>query len=344
MVEQADTRGLGPRPERGEGSTPSARTAVIDLALWTLVALGALAGTSQCSDTPRLAPIQALTPWLMAPSVPAGLLAALTGRWPQVLVAALVVGFLVRLSPPLRRTATPPAHGPVLRVLYANVKFDQATPQLAAETLMRLAVEYDVDVLSASEVTVTLAEALEANGIHESLPSRVGTPVTGPEASVIWTRRTVIERGDRGPGPTWDAEVTIDVDGAPLRVIATHPLPPVGADMRPHWQPGLASTAQRARRTGAPTLVVGDLNAAHWHPSWRRFVGRSFASAHETLGRGWTMSWPDDRWWPPFVRLDHALCGPGLAPLSIQDVSIPGSDHRGFVVSVATTDLTARPR
>ena len=40
---------------------------------------------------------------------------------------------------------------------------------------------------------------------------------------------------------------------------------------------------------------------------------------------------------PTFVRLDHALMTDGLVATGIDDIDIPGSDHRGFVVSVATT-------
>ena len=37
---------------------------------------------------------------------------------------------------------------------------------------------------------------------------------------------------------------------------------------------------------------------------------------------------------PPFVRLDHALVNDGLAVLDVDDFDVPGSDHRGLVVTV----------
>jgi endonuclease/exonuclease/phosphatase (EEP) superfamily protein YafD len=316
---------------------------VLDVVLWIVVVAGGLVGSTQFSNHPRLAPVQALTPWLLAPSFPVMVLAAATSRWWLGAAAAGVTATMVALGPPLRRRRISSAEVH-LRVLYANVKFDQPTPDQAAQALIRHVVDHDIDVLALSEVTVTLADALHAGGLERLLPTRVGIPVAGPEASVLWTRCDVIARGDPGPGPTWDAEASVEIDGRAVRIIATHPLPPVGADMRPHWQPGLASTAKRARSSGPPTLVVGDLNAARWHPAWRRFVDQEFVSAHEALGRGWTCSWPADRWWPPIVRLDHALCGPGMTPLMIRDLVIPGSDHRGFVVSIAANARTARPR
>jgi endonuclease/exonuclease/phosphatase (EEP) superfamily protein YafD len=205
---------------------------VLDVALWIVVLAGVVAGVTLFSGHVRLAPLQALTPWLMAPSLPVLIAAAATWRWWLAVLAGTVVATLIAMGPPWR-TRRASSSEPQLRVLYANVKFDQSTPEEAAAALIRSVIEDDVHVLAASEVTVTLAEALEAQSLGTLLPHRIGTPVTGPEASVMWTRLPVIERGDPGPGPTWDADATLSLDGVAVRIIATHPLPPVGSDMRP---------------------------------------------------------------------------------------------------------------
>jgi len=47
---------------------------------------------------------------------------------------------------------------------------------------------------------------------------------------------------------------------------------------------------------------------------------------------------------PPFVRIDHALFSDGVTPLRIDDLDVPGSDHKGFVATFAFTqaaDATA---
>lgn len=278
----------------------------MNVLLWFVVVLASAVALTQLSTSSTWAVPQALTPWFLVPCLPVCLIAAWLNLWG---VAALA-----------------------------------ATNSVAARALRTLIDVHGVDVLAVSEATVRFAEALEELGIRKTMPYRIGEAVVGPEASVIWTRLKVVTHGEPGPGPTWDADATLEVADTAVRVVATHPLPPVGAHMRPHWQPGLASTAERARRPGPATLVVGDLNAARWHRPWRRFLGHEFVAAHEQLGRGWSCSWPADRWWPPFVRLDHAFCGAGLCAVSVIDVVVPGSDHRGFVVTVATNARTARPR
>jgi endonuclease/exonuclease/phosphatase (EEP) superfamily protein YafD len=64
-------------------------------------------------------------------------------------------------------------------------------------------------------------------------------------------------------------------------------------------------------------------------------LSRGWRDAHEVLGRGWSASWPTDLPGPPLVRIDHALVSGSVVVEGIVDVEIPGSDHRGFVVSVA---------
>ena len=86
---------------------------------------------------------------------------------------------------------------------------------------------------------------------------------------------------------------------------------------------------------GLPAVVVGDFNAAWTHRPFRRIVARGWRDAHRTLGLGTSNSWrADKRPLPPFVRIDHALVNDGLDIVAIDDVHLPGSDHRGFVVTI----------
>ena len=82
-------------------------------------------------------------------------------------------------------------------------------------------------------------------------------------------------------------------------------------------------------------MVVGDFNASFWHPDFRALLDDGFTDAHIAAGKGFSASWPTDRWYPPFVRLDHALTTDSLVSTDVEDFDIAGSDHRGFVVTVA---------
>ena len=93
----------------------------------------------------------------------------------------------------------------------------------------------------------------------------------------------------------------------------------------------LAGTAVPDR----PAVMLGDFNAGWGHPELRALRAAGWRDAHRSRGRGLTSSWPTDRWWsPPFVRLDHAFVNALLDVAAVVDVDLPGSDHRGLVVSV----------
>ena len=131
-------------------------------------------------------------------------------------------------------------------------------------------------------------------------------------------------------------EATLDVDGQPVRFLMVHPFPPVsdGRTSR-EWADSLDAIGDAATTPGPPTVVVGDFNASRWHPPFRELLGRGLRDVHEWMGRGFSTSWPVAWDLPPFVRLDHALLGPGVVPTEVRELHVPGSDHRGFVADLA---------
>jgi endonuclease/exonuclease/phosphatase (EEP) superfamily protein YafD len=108
------------------------------------------------------------------------------------------------------------------------------------------------------------------------------------------------------------------------------PIKDVGA-----WRDDLATAARIGREADGPTLLVGDLNSSYWHPDFRRLLDVGFVDAHAAAGSGFSTSWPRNWSVPPFVRLDHALTTGGLVSTDVVDLDVPGSDHRGLVVTVA---------
>ena len=87
---------------------------------------------------------------------------------------------------------------------------------------------------------------------------------------------------------------------------------------------------------GAPAIVIGDFNASYWHPEFRDVLDAGWRDAHQMTRRGFSSSWPTDiAPMPPFVRIDHALVNDGLVVTNVDDIDVPGSDHRGLLVDVA---------
>ena len=124
----------------------------------------------------------------------------------------------------------------------------------------------------------------------------------------------------------------MDGPDGPIRLLGVHPPTPIS--FFDGWVDDLATFGGLGANAQQPTLIIGDFNASYWHPSFRDLLGEGFTNAHTAHGRGFSTSWPTDEWFPAFVRLDHALTGNGLVSTGVEDFNVPGSDHRGFVVSV----------
>jgi endonuclease/exonuclease/phosphatase (EEP) superfamily protein YafD len=122
----------------------------------------------------------------------------------------------------------------------------------------------------------------------------------------------------------------------PVTLYVVHPPNPLH-DLS-DWLDDLSRLASLGRTTNSPTIIVGDFNATYWHPPFRRVLAAGWRDAHQLAGRGFSCSWPADKWWlRPFMRLDHALVDESVIIGDVVDVDVPGSDHRGLVVAATVS-------
>ena len=181
------------------------------------------------------------------------------------------------------------------------------------------------------EYTAGHERALRDSELAGDFPCRIERSGPGASGLAIWSKSpaTVDDRGD-----TTDRtlDVTVTSAAGPVRVLAVHAHTPT-TDFE-IWKRDLDQFRQLGRTGDDPTVVIGDFNASFWHPSFRALLDDGFTDAHIALGHGFSVSWPDDTWFPPFIRLDHALTTDSLVPLDVEDFDIAGSDHRGLVVTV----------
>lgn len=252
------------------------------------------------------------------------ILAAAIGVAAPVLWLALPVAF-----PAGQPAARPGATGlrvAALNVLYDNPRVDDFVDQL---------VTIDADVIAIAEFTTAHDAAMLASPLAARYPYRISHAVRGhgPMGAALWSRYPMTEND---PPDTYTASIDVTVRGpdGPVRVVAVHLDSPIHDVAQ--WRDDLDTTRRLVDTIEGPTVVAGDFNASFWHPGFRRLLDAGFTDAHLALGDGMSTSWPRHlRAIPSFVRLDHALVAGGLVATDIVDVTIPGSDHRGFVVTVA---------
>jgi endonuclease/exonuclease/phosphatase (EEP) superfamily protein YafD len=312
-------------------------TDVAEVGGWLGVIVAAVVVVTQRVGWSRpgsLAVLQSLTPQLVGLLALIGLVAAGADR-PVLGLTAAVIGLVTwmvvftTVRPPPRRsdpTSTPAVRVAAVNLLYSSTRIPEVGDVLAA---------IDADVIVFTELTPEHAAALHTHGMAGRYTQRCEHPGDHAAGIGVWSRLPLVEKrqpdADRG-----SLDVALTSGAGELRMLAVHPLTPVeDVDL---WQQGLAEIGSHVSGIDAPVLVVGDFNATYWHPPFRRLTGDGLTDAHVVHGRGLSVSWPTDLVIPPFVRLDHVLTGNGLIPTEIVDFDVPGSDHRGFVVTVVPAD------
>lgn len=280
--------------------------------------------------------LHAFTPHLLLAAPLLAILGALLGRWAHAIVFAALTPpavVLLRTARRPRRSPLADPSSPTLTVLHSNVLFrNRRDPRDVAGAL--LAIDADVAVLC--EMTDTLRAALDEQGALGRYPHRVGHDGRRGEGIAVWSRRPLLATRAVHLGGRDALMITVEIEGTSFDVTAVHAPTPTSRAHGDQWAPALRAIGEIMSARTTPTVIVGDFNAGRWHAPFRSILDVGYRDVHELLGRGFTPSWPlGRRLVPPFVRLDHVLIDDALAPCSLRDVTIPGSDHRGFVVTVA---------
>ena len=277
--------------------------------------------------------MQAAPHLALAPTLPLAV-AALATRQPWLAFAQLPglvwLGWWIDLR--RRVPAIPGTAGTDrLTIAFANTWFENARP---ADAIARL-LAADADLMAIVEHTSDNAAALDREGAFVRYPHRVGAPTDDRRGLALLSRLPFVEAEQRAIGDQPGIVATVAAPGGQhVRVLVVHPVAPVWPRQLRSWRGDLRAIADLAAETELPTIVVGDFNATHGHPAFRRVLRRGrLVPAHDALGRPWSPSWPINRIPPTFTRIDHALVR-GVVPLALEDIDTPGSDHRGFVLDV----------
>jgi endonuclease/exonuclease/phosphatase (EEP) superfamily protein YafD len=264
----------------------------------------------------------------------AGVLLQARGRRTPLLVGALValVGLGLHLwwfAPQVAGAEPAAADGArTLTVMTANLYRGTADPvELVAE-----ATRAHVDVLVVEEVTAEALDRMDAAGLTQLLPHRIGSPEDDDVAG------TMLFSNENLGAPVQLATLFQGwrVQVGTMTVLAVHPAAPTSPEQ---WREDHRVILEEAEDSHAD-LVVGDLNASIDHPVLRKLDDAGLRDAAELADEGWQPTWPANHlgvvtWLPPVVRIDHVLLGPDLVALGTRTVEIDGTDHLALIAEVA---------
>lgn len=291
------------------------------LAAWGVVRLAA-ADRFRGLETP-VVPVLSFTPQA---AVAALLGSLLLRRNSGAACAAVAAAALTAVMLPRSiRQPQPLAHGPVLRVLTANLLFGRASEQAVASLVRRK----DVDVLFLQELTSCAAVRLKQAGLDHLLPHEM-TDVRDDSAggSGIYARFPL--SGGLPLRATAMAQPTARLElpaGRRVDLVCVHPCAPSPPALRQSVARWRAELDVLPPPADPPRVIAGDFNATVDHAQFRRLLRRGHVDAACQAGNGLAPTWgPAGR--PALLAIDHVLLDPRCAVLATSVHFLPGSDHR----------------
>jgi endonuclease/exonuclease/phosphatase (EEP) superfamily protein YafD len=300
------------------------RSPLVTVLAWFFVLVGAVfAAATAASDQYWLADmVTFFQPQLALGMLVMACMTLLMRRWLAALALSAMAAYCVL---PLLLTANPMAPAgvpPTLRVVSANLLFDNASPERFSEAVATLS----PDIIVVQEARHDWPDALR------SLP---GYPHILGQNLYRWNSNMVLSRypmrgrllgdpsqGERvGGGPAIRAEIDLPGRATPLVVYAVHaPTPRTLAG----WQSRsvyLEQVAQMisAEPAGSEIVLAGDWNTPVWSPAYARMLQASGLEATERSA------------WPEATRLFWRTEGVTLVGSPIDHVAVSGeiavADH-----------------
>ena len=239
-----------------------------------------------------------------------------------VVNAAFILPFYFNKPAPLNHEGEP------LSAMLLNVNRAHGKPQKVIASIRH----HNPDFVVLEEIDALWVATL-APELDETYPHRVVAARDDNFGIGLWSKHPFDSAARHYSGdyaiPSIIAE--LKMPRGSVVVLATHPLPPVGAANAAARNEQLAEFARRAGMTDCPLLLIGDLNATPRCAAFRdllRVSGLQLASQ----GRGIFPTWP--AFFPAVLRipLDHVLHTPDIEIVSYKTGARVGSDHLPVVV------------
>jgi endonuclease/exonuclease/phosphatase (EEP) superfamily protein YafD len=237
-------------------------------------------------------------------------------------VAILPSYVCIRARPPV------PSGSQTFRAMLINVNTNAGNPSQVAAVIR----QYDPDVLVLVEISSRWIR--ELSWLADAYPHQCVEPRSDNFGIGLYSKFPLRDHKIAiiGEASVPSVLATAALGERLLHLIATHPLPPGGAENSRLRNDQLERLPDFVRRD-APTLLLGDLNTTPWNHYFKRLL-RDSGLIDSSCGRWIQPSWPS---FAPLCRIpiDHCLHSPDVVILQRSVSGDAGSDHFPLVVDGA---------
>jgi len=221
------------------------------------------------------------------------------------------------------------------RSLLLNVNSETGDPTKVAQLIKQA----QPDILALEEINDRWLSAL--TGTLREFPYSNVVPRDDNFGIGLFCKRpfTTCETRQIGEADVLSIVAVTELDGARLTIIATHPLPPDGAENSRLRNDQLAELAAIVKQSTSPVLLLGDLNATPWCASFKQLLSAS-GLRDASQGQGVLPTWPT--FLPIFwIPIDHCLHSADIHVRRVSCGPKVGSDHFPLLVDFV---LASPPR
>jgi len=126
---------------------------------------------------------------------------------------------------------------------------------------------------------------------------------------------------------------SIELDDRAIRLITTHPLPPINKSYALLRNKQLADASSYIGSLKGPIVLIGDLNTSPWSYHFQQLKENTLLNDCR-LGKGLLPTWPEK--FPSMFRIpiDHCLVSADLRVKDIDTIESIGSDHLPLIVTL----------
>lgn len=217
------------------------------------------------------------------------------------------------------------------RLLTVNVLTHNPRPDLVLELIRGSGADIVILQETSAEWIETLERFLGADWAYRKSVPRADNFGIAIYSKLPWESCDVVSFGDAPPLPSISALFQLP-NGLPLRLIATHPPPPINNRL---WETRNSSLRSLARTvqggTPARSIVAGDLNCTPWSHWFRRFASES-GLVNAAHGYGLHVTWMPLPFRLCGLPIDHVLVGSEIQIAGYRVGPYVGSDHRPVLV------------
>jgi len=223
---------------------------------------------------------------------------------------------------PVASTGVPDVRS--IRVMTSNVHASNSNYQEKIDYVN----DVKPDVVVILEYTHAWHSALSV-GLEEYM-HRVTFPSTGPFGIGLYSKLPVLESAEHILGangrPSIDA--VLAVGNQKIRVLGTHPPPPLGQEFFNERNQHLMNLASLVLSNDSPTVVLGDLNITPWSYFFKSFVEQGNL-IDGRRGFGILPTWPVPI---PLLQIpiDHIVVSEDIVVTTMEASDGLGSDHRAI--------------